>query len=414
MRPFSLLLLAPLLFAAPAAFAQTPNPNPKLAALALVLPGDAPAVRYDNPMADTLAWLLAKLERHDYRDLGDRAGRTWLGADKMELSERENGPVLSLRFTAANGGGQAAIGEAKTAFQRLVAGGPFKPGKVASHSVSLDVNGHEAFNCYTPAKVAESGYLILTIYTFVPLDRWLADEAAYHGKFPGTVAATDAPQVWEVRGRGAGSGSYQRYNGVFQNGVLVRGSKTFHGYGPYLDGVWLSNHWTEPYHAGQSLGTGAVEFHPAGTTDVVYGVFLDDQMQDFNADLRHKSSRRSAVAGGFYPDAPLWLRETLLDQRQAQYEAREAASAARSEQARLAQQAEDAAHPEAAAARRVAAAASRYRPTDSAPGYRPTDHEQTCTNCRGGGWADSSDGLGHARRDTCPVCRGRGKVMVRY
>ena len=233
------------LLLAPATYAQTPPKNPRLAALALAPSPDAaptaPAICYNHPMADTLVWLLAKLQRHDYQGLGNRDGHTWLGADKMLLSERKDGPVLSLQFTAANAGGKAAIGEAKVAFQRLVAGGPFKPGEATSHSVSLEENGHEAFNCYTPApaKVAESGYLILTIYTFVLLDRWLADEAPYHGKFPDTIAPTDAPQVRELRGRATGPDSYQRNNGVFKDGVLVRGSKTFHGYGDYLDGVWL-------------------------------------------------------------------------------------------------------------------------------------------------------------------------------
>lgn len=385
-------LLLALLLLAPAAFAQTPNPNPQLAEPA------ASAVRYGNPMADTLAWLLAKLERHDYRGLGDRAGgRYWLGADNMKLWEREDGPALNLQFTAANGGGKAAIGEAKTAFQRLVAVGPFRAGAGESRRLVLELNGHEAFGCYTPAKVAESGYLILTILTFVALDHWLADEAAYHGKFPGTIAATDAPQVWELRGRAAGLDSYQRYNGVFKDGVLVRGSKTFHGYGPYLDGVWLSNHWTEPYQPGKP-GTGAVEFRPAGTTDVVYGRFDDDQMQDFNADLRHRSSRRSAVAGGFYPDAPIWLRKTLLDQRQQQYLAREAASAARSEQ--YARE-----HPQQPSTRTYA------RPNDPSPTYQPTLHEVQCGVCGGSGWVS---GRNYGQRDQCGSCGGRGKVTSKY
>lgn len=423
LRPIGLLLA----LLAPAAHAQTANPQ--LAALALNLPAPAPAppVRYDNPMADTLAWLRAKLQRHDYRGLGERTGRTWLGADKMSLEERENGPVLSLQFTAANNGGPAAAAEAKVAFQRLVAGGPFKPGEVASHSVSLEANGHETFNCYTPApaRMAEIGYLILTIYTFVSLDHWLADEAAYHGKFPGTIAATDTPQVWEVRGRGTAPDSYQRFNGVFQNGVLVRGSKTFHGYGPYLDGVWLSNHWTEPGPYRQGPGTGAVEFRPAGTTDVVYGVFDAAEMQHFHPALRHLSSRRNAAPGGFYPDAPIWLRKNYLEHNYEVYLADRAASEARSERARLAQQAEDAAHPEAAAARRAAAAApvgyETYYHSAPARTYQPTDHEGICGACGGSGWITGtvnpygqSIGSRPDGRRQCGSCGGRGKSTSKY
>ena len=67
------------------------------------------------------------------------------------------------------------------------------------------------------------------------LDRWLADKALPHGKFPSTIAAIDAPKVGELGVRATGPDSYQRYNGVFKNGVLVRGSKTFHGYGAHLN-----------------------------------------------------------------------------------------------------------------------------------------------------------------------------------
>ena len=136
--------------------------------------------------------------------------------------------MLSLQFTAANRGGTAAIGKAKIAFQRRVTGGPVTSDKAARHSVTFEENVHEAFDCYTPApaKVAESSYLILTIYTFLSLDCWLTDEASNHGKFPGTIAASDAPKGGELGVRTTGSDSYQRYNGVIKDGVLVRGSKT--------------------------------------------------------------------------------------------------------------------------------------------------------------------------------------------
>ena len=417
------LVLLLVLLAAPAAHAQTANPQ--LAALALNLPAPAPAIHYDNPMADTLAWLLARLERHDDQGMSDRTGRTWLGADNMKLRERPDGQALDLQFTAANGGGKAAIGEARKAFQCLVAAGPFRAGRGESRCLRLEINGHEALECYTPAKVAESGYLILTISTFRTLDHWLADEAAYHGKFPSTLAATDAPQVWEVRGRGAGPDSYQRFNGVFQNGVLVRGSKTFHGYGPYLDGVWLSNHWTEPGPYRQGPGTGAVEFRPAGTTDVVYGVFDAAEMQHFHPALRHLSSRRNAAPGGFYPDAPIWLRKNYLEHNYEVYMADRAASEARSEQGRLAQLAEDAAHPEAAAARRAAAAApvgyETYYHSAPARTYQPTDHEGICGACGGSGWITGtvnpygqSIGSRPDGRRQCGSCGGRGKSTSKY
>ena len=194
-------------------------------------------------MVDTLVWLLAKLQRHDYQGFGDHDEITRSGANKLWLWEREDGSVLSLQFTAANRGGTAAIGKAKIAFQRRVTGGPVTLGKAARHSVTLEENGHEAVDCYTPTpvKVAESGYLILTIYTFLSLDRWLADEAPNHGKFPGTIAAIDAPKVGELGVRATGPDSYQRYNGVFKDGVLVRGSKTIHGYEAHLNDLYMIN-----------------------------------------------------------------------------------------------------------------------------------------------------------------------------
>ena len=54
---------------------------------------------------------------------------------------------------------------------------------------------------------------------------------------PSTIAAIDAPKLGELGVRATGPYSYQRYNGVFKDGVLVRGSNTFHGYEDHLNGV---------------------------------------------------------------------------------------------------------------------------------------------------------------------------------
>ena len=134
---------------------------------------------------------------------------------------------------------------------------------------------------------------------------------------------------------------------------------------------------------------------------MVYGIFEDDKMQDFSPDLRHRSSHRNAVAGGFYPNAPIWLRNTLLDHRQQQYLARQAADAARAEQYQRD-------HPSVPSARTYA------RPNDPTPTYQPTQHEVLCYSCGGHGWVDGTDGLGHARRDQCGKCGGGGKIMSKY
>ena len=112
-----------------------------------------------------------------------------------------------------------------------------------------------------------------------------------------------------MRGRATGPDSYQRDNGVFKNGVLVRGSKTFHS-------------------------SGNVEFRPTGTTDIVYGYFKGDEMQDLEPDVQHATTGPDAKAGSFRPDAPAWLRNTYLVHVQQYHLARQAAKAQHDEQYR--------------------------------------------------------------------------------
>ena len=45
----------------------------------------------------------------------------------------------------------------------------------------------------------------------------------------------------ELGVRTTGPDSYQRYNGVFKDGVLVRGSKTIHGYEAHLNDLYMIN-----------------------------------------------------------------------------------------------------------------------------------------------------------------------------
>ena len=193
--------------------------------------------------------------------------------------------------------------------ESLVTGGPFKPAGVFSHSLALEENGQEAFECCSPTDAVESGCLAPTIHAFGQPPFGLADEAAYHGRFPGKVAPTDAPQVWEVHGRATGPDSYQRYNGVFKNGGTRAG-------------------FQNPYSSGN------VKFRPTGTTDIVYGYFKGDEMQDFEPDVQHATTGPNAKADGFRPDAPAWLRNTYLDHVQQYYLARQAAEAQRDEQYR--------------------------------------------------------------------------------
>lgn len=225
--------------------------------------------------------------------------------------------------------------------ESLVTGGPFKPAGVFSHSLVLEENGHEAFEYYGPTDAVESRCLTLTIHAFGQTQFGLTDEAAYHGRFPGKVAPTDAPQVWEVRGRATKPDSYQRDNGVFKNGVLVRGSKTFHS-------------------------SGNVEFRPTGTTDIVYGYFKGDEMQDLEPDVQHATTGPDAKAGSFRPDAPAWLRNTYLVHVQQYHLARQAAKAQHDEQYRRDHLSVPTSHPR--------------------PGYQPTEHEVACYVCGGSGW----------------------------
>ena len=394
-------LLALLLFAAPAAHALPKPPKPPKPPAAAATP--TAAVNYGSPLADSLVAFLEQLKRHDYAGLGGitlpgATPRPRLGADQLALVRDDDGGItLCLYYLVANRQGKVVGRRAKAAFEQLAGAGPFTLGEGGPHSASLLENGREVFSYWMPNDVTLTHCLILRVSQLLPPRPVLADEAAYGGRFPTAPTARDTPQIWQVAGGpGTAAGAYVRYNGRAPQGVLVRGTKTFHGYSPFLDGTWQSDEW------GPSTTTIKVVLHPADGSAEVEGRCKDqEQMQDFSPngpnDYFYDSGntpKNSRLWGSPLPGAPPWLTYGL-GWRTQQKEA-----AVRAQQAQYERD-----HPSVPGTRTYA------RPTDPAPTYQPTNHEVTCGVCGGSGWVS---GRNYGQRDQCGSCGGRGKVVSKY
>ncbi len=110
-----------------------------------------------------------------------------------------------------------------------------------------------------------------------PRTKIIADETTYAGVFPNSINATSEPQIWESKTIKDGKEQIQRWNGIFTSaGILKAGTKTFEGFGSYLDGVWYSDNWEY----------GKVKFIPKGTNDIVCGLFNNNKFDLNEFDLR--------------------------------------------------------------------------------------------------------------------------------
>jgi hypothetical protein len=281
--------------------------------LAVLAPAAAPEARktWGSPLADALIKLRDSANRNYDGLVGEKKKRAdgvpfyaappLLGADECEFYRNDRfGLTLVLTYLRTNSAARKTEKEVQALFGELVRSGRFRWGYVSDTMATIMEGDRDILN-YRRVSEGFPGYLEISIYQSLPM----AAESAYGGKFPNELASGDAPQIWEIRGKGRTADSYLRCNGVFRDGMLLKGYKTYHGYGEFLDGIWFSDEWLPTY------GSYDVVFHPAFSTDTILGRFRDDgDMTSFSPDSRYEVKGDSST---FRADAPGWLLTTFAD-----------------------------------------------------------------------------------------------------
>lgn len=255
-------------------------------------------------------------------------------------------------------------------------------------NVSIEENGRDIINYMLALDKDDKEVLNIYVYQTLPV---LTDESVYKSNFPTTVTNSGKPQVWQMKGS-AGPGSYERYNGIFKDGRLIKGNKVIHGYGPYYDGTWFSEEWI----LSQDYGSVEIVFYPEGTTDKVYGRLNHaGDLEAYYPDQRYNSSAKHAYSG-LDPKSPAWLLKAYVPHMMAEYEAQQIANSSSSSNSGTYSQRD-------------------YNNTSSNNSSRSSQpihvaRERTCTACGGHGRVVITDSYGHSTTGFCSVCNGTGKV----
>ena len=154
-----------------------------------------------------------------------------LGADKVICYHTdEHGRLLNFSYLRGNPAAKRIKKELLSFYEALAKDGVHHINKSYEENVSIEENGRDILNYMTALDKADKEVLNIYVYQTLPV---LADESVYHGKFPTTVTNSGKPEVWQMKGS-AGPDSYERYNGIFKGGKLIKGNKIIHGYGPIL------------------------------------------------------------------------------------------------------------------------------------------------------------------------------------
>lgn len=265
--------------------------------------------KYGSPMADSLGLWLNRLENYGWIQTGIDKPKAIpiLEADKMDFKfgnytgygeVYEDGVYIELRYLRSNKNSESVYKKIKKAFAQILKDPAYKLSNDADNYAIILKNNLVVLDCYAyddKEDKTHEDYLILKIQSPKFPKIFIADEAQYKGNFPSTIKDTDAPQIWQVKGENDAQW-YQRYNGIFKDGILVKGSKTFKGYSGFYDGTWYAKEWSESCE---------VVFLPANSKDTIWGAFRDIDMINFTEDARYSSDKKRK---GFYNiDCPLWI-----------------------------------------------------------------------------------------------------------
>ena len=270
---------------------------------------DGKIKQYGSPMADSLGLWLNRLQTNNFMGIEKPNAVPLFGADKMNFYDGkyyggepfEDGAYIQLRYEVNNKNCNKIYKEIKKAYAIFIKDPAFK--------FSYD-NG-------TSGKILKNNLPVLD-YAFFEDKNGLGGTKLFfdiqNPKFPkifmlnesdksnisSIIKDTDKPQIWEVKGYNNGEW-YQRYNGIFKDGILVKGSKSFKGYSNFYDGTWYSQKWGDKDWAHTQ-----VLFFPSNTNDTVWGAFNDLDMNVFSEDSRYSSKVKNER---YIPETPKWITE---------------------------------------------------------------------------------------------------------
>lgn len=311
-----------------------------------------------------------------------------LGADRVICYETsDHGLKMNLSYNRNNPSVKKIKKELFAFYDAIAKDGIHHINRSYEQNVSIEENGRDIINYMQALDKDDKEALNIYVYQTLPV---LADESVYKGNFPTTVTNSGKPQVWQMKGS-AGSDSYERYNGIFKDGRLIKGNKVIHGYGPYYDGTWFSEEWV----LAQDYGSVQIVFYPEGTTDKVYGRLNHaGDLEAYYPDQRYSSSAKHAYSG-LDPKSPPWLLKAYVPHMMAEYEAQQRANSSTSSNSGTYSQP-------------TYSNTGSSNTNSSRPAYVP--RERTCTACGGHGRVVVTDAYGHSTTGFCSVCNGTGKV----
>lgn len=266
-------------------------------------PGTAGIKSYGSNLADTLMYLHS-IANYDFEGMVNREKYNYYPFKEYysvsqifntEVSCGDNfifGLNIIISFNKINQVEQA-LKEVQTFYENLVKSDSRYIIKTFDKKIYLYENGNPIFEYYTYDYDKHHKPKDLQIGVYPWPNYKSLDEKTYNGHFPSTIKDSWEPQIWELKGKGFTKDSYQRFNGLFKNGELKWGEKTFHGYGPFYDGTWQGS-WTP------STGTWDkdkiyVTFIPEGVNDTLGGKFKGSNMLDFTLDYT------SSFSGAYEP-----------------------------------------------------------------------------------------------------------------
>jgi len=275
-------------------------------------------------MADSLIVWLQRLKNQDFNGINKSNATPILGADKMDFENGnymgygevyEDGAYISLKYLRSNKNSEKVYKKVKKAFTEILKDPSFALAYDGGTLSEILKNNLLVLHFSASLKKddKDENYLYLDIQRPIFPKIFMVNEAKYKGNFSTIINDTSEPQIWEVKGYNNGEW-YQRYNGIFNDGILIKGSKTFKGYGGFYDGTWYAKDWSD------DLLTEVV-FLPANTNDTIWGHFNDIDMNFFYRDERYSSNAKNAYRG-LKPECPMWLKTEYshVYQNQAQHD----------------------------------------------------------------------------------------------
>ena len=210
----------------------------------------------------------------------------WIVLKKMSLQEPyEDSTYIQLSYLVTNKKCKSIYSDLKKAYTQIIKNSAFAEEYDGGTFVTILKNNMIVFDyVFVEDKNGISGTkLFLNIQNPSFPKIFLVNENDKNNILS-TIKDTDKPQIWEKRGDNKGEW-YQRYNGIFKDGFLVKGSKTFKGYGSFYDGIWYSKNW-----GNKDWKHCEVIFFPANTKDTVWGAFNDLDMNVFSEDSRYTNT----------------------------------------------------------------------------------------------------------------------------